>query len=182
MARPRRTIQANARIARGWSLGFYVAGVAALGAGLLVGGIVALASGSGPGLAIAAVIAAGGLGTGGLGLWESQRFRKRAERLERTVSEHRLHQLAAERDGILRVTDVAHALQVPREEAEELLDHLVDEVRVSMQVTDEGDIQYVFREVRRVTASPRVRVAGEEEDAVASSVEAGAGRGRASND
>ena len=28
-------------MARGWSLGFYIAGVAALGAGLLVGGIVA---------------------------------------------------------------------------------------------------------------------------------------------
>lgn len=181
MARPPRSIQASARVARGWSLGFYIAGVAAIGAGLLVGGIVAAASGSAAGLAVAAIIAGGGLGMGGLGLWESRRFRQRAERLERTVSEHRLYQLAAEREGILRVTDVAHSLRIPREEAEELLDHLVDEVRVSMQVTDAGAIQYVFREVRRTAASPRVRVA-EDDEAAGSLVEAEVRRGEASND
>jgi hypothetical protein len=161
MARPLRSIQARARIARGWSLGFYIAGIAALGAGLLVGGIVAAATGSGAGLAVAAIIAGAGSGMGGLGLWESRRFRKRAERLEQTVSEQRLYALAERHGGVLRVGDVARSLRVVSSEAEELLDHLVDEVRVSMRVTDEGEIHYVFREVSAGPA-PRVRVAIDE--------------------
>ena len=49
--------------------------------------------------------------------------------------------------------------------AEALLDSLVDELRVSMQVTDEGTIDYVFHEVALVSG-PRVRVALSEADAV----------------
>ena len=170
MARPLRSIQARARIARGWSLGFYIAGIAALGSGLLVGGIVAAATGSAAGLAVAAIIAGAGSGMGGLGLWESRRFRKRAERLEQTVSEQRLYALAEQHGGVLRVADVARGLGVMSADAEELLDHLVDEVRVSMRVTDEGEIHYVFRELgsRR---GPRVRVEADQGSAAAESIE-----------
>ena len=158
MARPVRSIQARARVARGWSLGFYIAGIAALGAGLLVGGIVAAATGSAAGLSVAAIIGATGVGTGGLGLWESRRFRRRAERLEQTVSEQRLYAVAETCGGVLRVVDVARDLGLTGSEAEELLDHLVDEVRVSMRVTDDGEIHYVFRELFDEGA-PRARVA-----------------------
>lgn len=157
-----RSIRARARVARGWSTGFYIAGIAALGCGLLVGAIVAAATGTGAGFAIAAVIAAAGVATGGLGLWESRRFRRRARRLEAAISEHRLHALAHRRGGVLRAADVARDLQVMRSEAEELLDHLVDEVRVSMRVTDEGEIEYEFREVER-SARPRLRIAVRED-------------------
>ena len=102
MAREARSIQSRARIARGWSLGFYIAGIAALSAGILVGGIVALATGSAAGLSVATIIAGAGIGTGGLGLWESRRFRRRAEALERTLSEHRLYQVAAQHGGAVR--------------------------------------------------------------------------------
>jgi hypothetical protein len=158
MARPLRSIQARARVARGWSLGFYIAGIAALGAGLLVGGIVAAATGSAAGLGVAAIIGATGVGTGGLGLWESRRFRRRAERLEHAVSEQRLYTLAETYGGVVRVVDVARDLRLMDSEAEELLDHLVDEVRVSMRVTDDGEIHYVFRELFD-EAGPRVRIA-----------------------
>jgi len=157
MGRPNRSIYANARIARGWSIGFYIAGIAALGAGLLVGGIVAVATATPAGLSVAAVIAGAGIAMGGLSLWESRRFSQRAERLHSTISEHRLFDLAQARGGILRVVDVARELTVMSEEAEALLDGLVDELRVSMQVTDEGEIQYVFRGLDE-TAGPRVRV------------------------
>ncbi|MGB5351843.1 MAG: hypothetical protein WBN10_19695 [Polyangiales bacterium] len=157
MSRRSQSIHAKARIARGWSIGFYVAGVAALGAGLLVGGIVAAATGTGVGLVVAAVIAGGGVATGGLSLWESRRFGQRAKRLAGTISEQRIFALAEKQDGTLRVTDVANGLGVMSSEAEAILDRLVDEVRVSMRVTDEGEIHYVFREI--VDASrPRVRV------------------------
>ncbi len=150
-------MEVKARLARGWSTGFYVAGVAALGAGLLIGGIVAAATGSGAGLAIAAVIAGMGAATGGLGLWESRRFGARAKRLESTVAEQKLFSLAARHGGTLQVLDVAQGLGLKSAEAEALLDALVDEVRVSMQVTDEGEIHYVFRELS-APAGPKVRV------------------------
>lgn len=131
--------------------------MAALGAGLLVGGIVAAATGTGAGLVVAAVIAGGGVATGGLSLWESRRFGQRAKRLAGTISEQRIFALAEKQGGTLRVTDVANGLGVMSSEAEAILDRLVDEVRVSMRVTDEGEIHYVFREI--VDASgPRVRV------------------------
>ena len=157
MSRRSQSIHAKARIARGWSIGFYIAGVAALGAGLLVGGIVAAATGTGAGLAVAAVIAGGGVATGGLSLWESRRFSQRAKRLGSAISEQRLFALAEKRGGTLRVMS---------SEAEALLDQLVDEVRVSMRVTDEGEIHYVFREIAD-TPGPRVRVEVAEGDSVA---------------
>jgi hypothetical protein len=163
MSRTSQSIHAKARIARGWSIGFYVAGVAALSAGLLVGGIVAAATGTGAGLVVAAVIAGGGVATGGLSLWESRRFNQRAKRLASTISEQRVFSLAESQGGTLRVIDVANGLSIMRSEAEALLDQLVDEVHVSMRVTDEGEIHYVFREIVDA-AAPRVRVevAGEE--------------------
>jgi hypothetical protein len=157
MVRPNRSIYANARIARGWSIGFSIAGIAALGAGLLIGGIVAVATATPAGLSVAAVVAGAGIATGGLSLWESRRFSQRAELLQSTISEHRLFALAEARGGILRVVDVARELTVMSEEAEALLDGLVDELRVSMQVTDEGEIQYVFRELHEMPG-PRARV------------------------
>jgi len=169
MSRRLRSIHAKARIARGWSIGFYIAGVAALGAGLLVGGIVAAATGTAAGLTVAAVIAGGGVATGGLSLWESRRFNQRAKRLESTISEQRLFALAEKQGGTLRVVDVAKGLRVMSSEAEALLDSLVDEVRVSMRVTDEGEIHYVFREIVE-GSGPRVRVAVAEAATVEESV------------
>lgn len=152
-----RRIEARARVARGWSLGLYIAGIAALGVGVLVGGIVAAASGSVAGFTAAAIIIGAGATTGGLGLWESRRFDRRASQLERAASEHRLYALAEAHGGTLRVVDAARGLQVASDEAERLLDGLVDEVRVSLQVSDEGEIRYVFRELTGARA-PRVRV------------------------
>lgn len=124
---------------------------------MLVGGIVAAATGTGAGLAVAAVIAGGGVATGGLSLWESRRFSRRAKRLASRISEQRLLALAEKHGGALRAIDVANELSVMTSEAEALLDRLVDEVRVSMRVTDEGEIHYVFREIADPTG-PRVRV------------------------
>jgi hypothetical protein len=152
-------------------MGFYIAGIAALGAGLLVGGIVAAATGSAAGFAVAAVIAGGGVATGGLGLWESRRFRERARRFESTISEQRLFALADKHGGTLRVVDVARGLRVMSAEAEALLDSLVDEVRVSMRVTDEGEIHYVFVELADGGAA-RVRVAVAETERIDETVPA----------
>lgn len=181
MGRPVRSIHANARIARAWSLGFYIAGVAALAGGALVGGIVALATGSAAGFAVAAVIAGGGLATGGLSLWESKRFGRRAERLHSRISERRVFTLAEQHAGTLRVVDAVRGLGVTSSEAEALLDRLVDEVRVSMRVTDEGEIHYVFRELSD-GPSARVRIAVAETDGVEDTVDSSVVAGKESID
>ncbi len=158
MSRPAlRRVRARARAARGWALGLYIAGIGALGVGLLVGGIVAAAASTPAGFAVAAVIAAAGIGTGALGLWESRRFGRRASVLERTLSEQRLWELAKAHGGALGVIDVAHRFGVPSPEAEAMLDGLVDEIRVSMEVTDQGEVRYVFRDPGE-RGPPRVRV------------------------
>jgi hypothetical protein len=144
-------------MARGWSLGLYVAGIAALGVGVLVGGIVAAATGSAAGFLVAGIIGGGGLATGALALWESRRLGRRARGLEQTVLEHQVWSLAESTGGTLRVVDAARGLHLTRADAEALLDALVDEVGVSMQVTDEGEIRYVFRELGP-EGPPRVRV------------------------
>jgi hypothetical protein len=166
MARRRRSIGARARIAQGWSLGFYIAGIAAIGSGVLVAGIVAAATGTAAGFTVAAIIGGTGVVTGGLGLWESRRFGRRARTLEAAISEQRLYTLAEEHDGVLRAVDAANGLSLMRSEAEELLDQMVDEVRVSMQVTDEGEIQYIFRELAS-GSEPRVRVMDPDAEEVA---------------
>ena len=146
-------------------MGLYVVGIAALAAGVLVGGIVAAATGSAAGLTVASIIAGAGIATGGLSLWESRRFDRRARRLQQTIAEQRLLTLAQEQGGILRVVDAARALRLGSEEAEALLDGLVDEVRVCMRVTDEGEIHYVFRELPE-GGGPRVRIAPAEPETV----------------
>jgi len=80
-------MRAKAQIARGCSVGLYVAGVAALGAGLLTAGLVAAATVTAAGFGVAACLAAAGVAIGGLAIWESRRFAQRAKRLQRTISQ-----------------------------------------------------------------------------------------------
>lgn len=174
-------MQARARIARGWSLGFYITGIAALGSGIVAGAIVAAATATAAGLSVAAIVAATGAGAGGLALWESRRFRKRAEKLEHVVSEQRLHAVAEKHGGVLRVGDVARELRINTVEAEALLDHAVDEVRVSMRVTDEGTIRYVFVDLVD-DSSPRVRVEVPEREPVSAEAAASPTRGDRAKD
>ena len=86
------------------------------------------------------------------------------------MSEQQLLALAEQQQGVLRVVDVARELRITSNEAEALLDPLVDEVRVSMRVTDEGEIHYVFRELAG-SRGPRVRVAASESEPAEESVE-----------
>ena len=55
--------------------------------------------------------------------------------------------LAAQRNGVLTVTDVAAALAWPLPRAEKVLNSLEDGLRVASSVTDEGVIVYEFREL-----------------------------------
>ena len=58
-------------------------------------------------------------------------------------------QLATEQNGIVNVTMVAGRLGVTLKQAEAILDDMVDEQRVTMNVTEEGQINYEFTEISK---------------------------------
>ncbi len=64
--------------------------------------------------------------------------------------------LAAQRNGVLTVTDVAAALNWPMPRAEKVLNSLEDGLRVASNVTNEGVIVYEFRELMH---APRMAAA-----------------------
>jgi predicted RNA-binding Zn-ribbon protein involved in translation (DUF1610 family) len=93
---------------------------------------------------------------GGL-LWKkanSVREERRAALL--TGLQQPVLRLAAQRNGVLTVTDVAAALSWPMPRAEKVLNSLEDGLRVASSVTDEGVIVYEFRELRH---APRLNAA-----------------------
>lgn len=103
--------------------------------------------------AIFAAMAAGG----GALLWKKANS-AREERRERLLVQLQqpVLRLAAARDGVLTVTDVAAALSWPMPRAEKVLNSLEDGLRVASTVTDEGVIVYEFRELMH---APRVKAA-----------------------
>ncbi|HEU4882533.1 MAG TPA: hypothetical protein VFT45_09820, partial [Longimicrobium sp.] len=106
-----------------------------------------------PEAVITGVLAAAG---GGL-LWKkanSVREERRAALL--TGLQQPVLRLAAQRAGVLTVTDVAAALNWPMPRAEKVLNSLEDGLRVASSVTDEGVIVYEFRELMH---APRMNAA-----------------------
>ncbi len=123
-----------------------VAAVAVLGVpGLLFGGVSAL------------VGVGGGLGLIALG----RRARREAPP---AVGKAELVALAEEHGGALYTRDVARAFKLEAEAAEQALTAITDGTEVDLEVTDDGELRWVFTEVRRrADASPRVRVEDAEE-------------------
>jgi predicted RNA-binding Zn-ribbon protein involved in translation (DUF1610 family) len=94
---------------------------------------------------------------GGALLWKkanSVREERRATLL--TGLQQPVLRLAAQRAGVLTVTDVAAALSWPMPRAEKVLNSLEDGLRVASSVTDEGVIVYEFRELMH---APRMNAA-----------------------
>jgi hypothetical protein len=84
---------------------------------------------------------------------------RRAERHARASLELRILDLASRSGGELYATDVARSLGISSAEADAALTHLADGTRVTVDVTDEGLVKYVFRELRTRATNPRIRVA-----------------------
>lgn len=121
-------------------IGLLVGWIATATAGWIVGGIIGFFT-----LALAVPAMFGGRKLEATG--ESEVVRRRTQ----TV-----FALAANRDGRLRATDAARALNLPEGEADAFLTHLAktrgDEVGVD--VTDQGDVVYVFPRLLHVEAGP----------------------------
>lgn len=96
------------------------------------------------------LMAAGG---GGL-LWRKANSAREERRARLLVAlQQPVLRLAAQRNGVLTVTDVAAALNWPMPRAEKVLNSLEDGLRVASSVTDEGVIVYEFRELMH---APRI--------------------------
>lgn len=106
-----------------------------------------------PGMVFTGLMAAGG----GALLWRKANS-AREERREKLLMQLQqpVLRLAAQRNGVLTVTDVAAALAWPMPRAEKVLNSLEDGLRVASSVTDEGVIVYEFRELMH---APRMNAA-----------------------
>lgn len=151
--------------ATGGALGLRLfAAIAAVG-GLASGTLVAVVASSAIGLALGAGLAGTGLTIAAIAAFLGGRAATRAETLSLTGRELDVLRLAERHGGELYATDVARHLGVSTVEADRLLTSLADGSRVSPEVTPEGLVKYVFREVARRSLAPRVRVASPEEQA-----------------
>ncbi len=132
-------------------------GVILLAAGVLGAALsVVITGGATTGFLVAAAVGGAGAGLGGLMLRAGGRASTQADRRHGLAVEQAILDLAAQRAGVLRVTDVARGLGVTVAEADEFLSSLADGSRVTVEITPDGLLVYHFREVE--SAPPRVRV------------------------
>lgn len=144
-------------LARGGLLGLRLVGMGLLGAGVAVAGVaVALLPGA---LGYLTALLVGGLlvGVGVGALRVAARARATFGSRQRAERELRIVQLAEQKGGALTVTDVARTLGVGITEAEHALTDMADGSRVWVEISPEGIVRYVFREVGLATG-PHVRV------------------------
>jgi hypothetical protein len=147
---------APSRGRRGGALALRVLGGLSLTGALLVGLGFAYVGGT-VGLVLGATLGVFGLGLGALFFRGASKQDAAAEAEERARRELALVALAESRGGVLTVTDVARAFGLAAAEADALLTAMADGSRVTAEVTSDGRVQYVFRELHAL-APPRARV------------------------
>lgn len=164
------TVPSASLARRGKSTGLRLAGVFGVAAGVLAATAAAVIVPGAGGIAVAAVL--GTLGVG-LGAWSiragSETDEAHASRVGTQV-ELAILQLAERREGVLTVTDVSRELGLSSRDADAALSEMADGSRVSAELTPDGLVRYVFRELRTLEGHaadeggvvvPRVRVAPE---------------------
>lgn len=145
-------------------------GIASIGGGIFVGALSAAVLPGALGLGLAAILGLGGVGFGALALRFASRHRVKASEDAMKTRQRQVGALAKERGGILTPADVAAEMALTESEADALLTSLTDGEKVSLEITDEGGLEYHFH---GLIQSPRVRVAPLLEEGV--EVEADAG-------
>lgn len=100
-------------------------------------------------------------------LFAGRKLRQSGETSELAARERAVLSLAAQQRGVLTVPGVARALGMPDADADALLTTLAKrpDGRVSLEVDDNGNITYMFRDLvaaRIATPAARVRVQGQE--------------------
>ena len=153
---PVRSVGAGiARPSRLRALSLRAMGVILLAAGVGGAALSVALSGGATGLLLAVAVGGAGAGLGGLLLRAGGRASAHADRGHSLAMEQAILDLATQRAGVLRVTDVARGLGVTVAEADEALSALADGSRVTAEITPEGLLVYHFREIE---APARMRV------------------------
>ncbi len=132
-------------------------GVVSMGGGLLISAALLAIVGGVAGGALAVASLATGVGVGALLLRGGRRWGDDAAGRDRAERELAILELAAKQGGSLTVTEAAMGLGLASADAEAALDAMADGSRVSAEVTADGRIEYVFRELV-AARGPKVRV------------------------
>lgn len=164
----------SAAAPRGKAAGLRVMGILSIAGGVLIGAAAAALLPGVGGVIAAAALGAIGVGVGGLSLRAASRNADEAERRTDTRRELAILRLAEQSGGELTVTDAARGLGISIAEADEALTAMADGSRIWAEVTPDGFVRYVFREMQ-AQQGPRVRVdeasaspaTSEEEEALA---------------
>lgn len=119
------------------------------GVGLGVAALLMIVGGVVDGFVPEAVVTGSIFGMGGSGmfLWGWQALQKRRQAVLQGLG-RRVLQLAADRRGVVTVTEVAAELDLSLEAAEKLMIGMDDGFRVRSEISDEGVLYYEFPELR----------------------------------
>ena len=137
------------------ALGFRVFGAITLAGGLGVAALLFAVIPGTAGVVLAGVAGITAIALGGGALGASRRASSRANNALRVTKEHKILQLAEENGGYLTATQLARALSMGVREADALLTEMSDGLRVQVEVTSDGILQYHFAEVAGQTAPAR---------------------------
>jgi len=147
---------------RGASTASRIFGATLLACGVLAGAASAIFV---PGIGGVALAAALGGVLGGAGIFAMRAGAKGNADADAKVDTQRelaLLDIAERHHGVLTVTDAARGLGISMEEADALLTRLADGSRVLAEITVDGRVEYVFREIRMRALekgdAPKVRV------------------------
>lgn len=144
---------------RGKAAGLRFFGILSIAGGVLVGAAAAALLPGVGGIIAAAALGAVGVGVGGFSLRAASRSADEAERRTDTQRELAILRLAEQSEGALTVTEAARGLGISIAEADEALTAMADGSRIWAEVTPDGFVRYVFREMQ-ARQGPRVRVEG----------------------
>lgn len=174
---PRRAADAPVHIApavaspsiahRGLSTGMRLLGIIGIATGVLAATAAAIVIPGVGGIAVAAVLGSLGIGLGAWGIRAGSKSDEGHATHVDSQLELAILQLAEQKEGLLTVTDVSRSLGIPAARADAALTAMADGSRVSAEITPDGLVRYVFRELRTLKGHaadeggvvvPRVRV------------------------
>ena len=146
-----------ASAARGKSTGLRLLGILGVAGGVLAATAAAMVIPGVGGVVVAAALGATGVGLGGWAIRAGSRAGEVASTRTTASRELQILELAEEKGGVLTVTDVARGLGMSSAEADAALTSMADGSRVSAELTTDGFVKYVFRELRALKAEERAR-------------------------
>ena len=150
--------------ARGASIGLRLFGIVSVAGGIAAAAAIVALAGTGFGALLAATAIGGlGVGIGALSMRAGSRASSHADDVGASAREQAILKLAEKKGFELTVTDLVQELGYSAAQADAALSRMADGSRVSAEVTTDGRVKYVFRELQSLqvtggSAAVRARV------------------------